>query len=292
MIFLFILLVAAWPTIQPAAAASEYKRSGSIREILPPIYKRSGAIREILPAESDADKNQPSPAVDEQPDPKEIKPSAALDPDSGPDKTKSSAVVDEKPPPEQTPSPAADDRDLKLALKTLTGNIRKNPGIEGKVVETLYRGDTVSLIDRQGEWLAVRLQDGKTGWAHRSLFSAAAPDTVQTGGADRQLSRIRIAVYSENEERLLISLSGFSTPNVFTVPGNRPAVVCDFPETRCGEGVSFPEAQPKGLIRHVTVRPKGTGTRVVVSLSNTHDYDIEQIFFSAENIYALIFKKG
>lgn len=256
----------------PSTASAEYKRSGNIREILPPEYKRSGLIREILSPESDP--KPESPAASDAEPPLNIKPPV----DGG---AENETVG--------TKAPAALEEDVKLMVKTLAGNIRREPSLEGRVIAVLYRGDIVSLVDRQGEWSAVRLHDGRTGWAHRSLFRTPEPDVLQTADTEWLLKSIRIVLYSKNEERLFIELNGFSPPEVLTIPGDLPTVVCDFPKTRSIEGLPVPVAWNGGLIRQVSVRANGSTTRVVVSLSKTHEYDIQQIFYSADNVYSLIF---
>ena len=63
----------------------------------------------------------------------------------------------------------------KLTVMAKMGNVREGPSVKEKVVFTVVRGNTVQVTDRKGNWCAVLLDDGRSGWAHRSLFYAPRP---------------------------------------------------------------------------------------------------------------------
>jgi len=56
-----------------------------------------------------------------------------------------------------------------------SANIRVGPSTTTNVVGSLSRGDTVVLLDSQGDWLRVRFGAGvdKAGWIHRNLLSGS-----------------------------------------------------------------------------------------------------------------------
>jgi len=58
-----------------------------------------------------------------------------------------------------------------------TSNIRKAPGIRGKVVTTVKPDTSVTAIGHKGYWIKVSLQDGRGGWIYYSLLSI--PKTLQ-----------------------------------------------------------------------------------------------------------------
>ncbi len=58
--------------------------------------------------------------------------------------------------------------DLRVAR---TSNIRKAPGIRGKVVTTIESETGVTAIGHKGYWIKVSLQDGRDGWIYYSLLS-------------------------------------------------------------------------------------------------------------------------
>ena len=50
------------------------------------------------------------------------------------------------------------------------GNIRIAPGSSADVMIRLKQGAVVTQLKREGEWLQVRLGDGRVAWAHESIF--------------------------------------------------------------------------------------------------------------------------
>ncbi|MDZ7695624.1 MAG: SH3 domain-containing protein [Deltaproteobacteria bacterium] len=51
------------------------------------------------------------------------------------------------------------------------GNVRDGPSIEAEVKFRIKRGDTLTVLEQHGNWYAIELQDGRSGWAHNTLFS-------------------------------------------------------------------------------------------------------------------------
>ncbi len=66
----------------------------------------------------------------------------------------------------EPPEEAADTATLKVS----TGNVRLKPSLEAGILTRLKQGDTVKVLDTQGDWYHIQLPDGDTGWAHQSLF--------------------------------------------------------------------------------------------------------------------------
>jgi tetratricopeptide (TPR) repeat protein len=55
-------------------------------------------------------------------------------------------------------------------LQVPIGRVREGPSLDSKIKFRLKRGQTVSIIEKKGDWYVVELLDGRTGWAHQSLF--------------------------------------------------------------------------------------------------------------------------
>jgi uncharacterized protein YraI len=49
------------------------------------------------------------------------------------------------------------------ATATASVNVRTGPGIEFRAVDTLYRGERVGIVDRDGSWCAIE-KSGPNGW--------------------------------------------------------------------------------------------------------------------------------
>jgi len=55
-------------------------------------------------------------------------------------------------------------------IKVYIGNLRARPSTKSSIIDKLKRGDKVTILEKKGEWVVVRLQDGRFGWVHQSLF--------------------------------------------------------------------------------------------------------------------------
>ncbi len=272
---------------------------------------------------------------------------------------------------------------FRASLSSLGGNIREYPSRKAAVIRVLKKGDTVTIVDKEGNWYRVKLDDGTIGWAHTSLFSPPSdepkpetepmaeekpktkkeseteakpepekqlkkepsPDAKPTteskphgkpeakpkpvpeekpeskqepmpekklkpgpetipgkkpepvletmSGKEpvREITSIQTIVFSDTEEKVLFTLSGFFPPKASTISGELPQVVCDFIGARPGAGISDNIRAEGKFIQQITVETNDTGTKVSVILSPKHDYNIEQIFYEKEKIYSLIFRK-
>ena len=49
--------------------------------------------------------------------------------------------------------------------------VRTAPSLDSSIIFRLHEEDHVSVLRTRGDWSLVALQDGRTGWAHQSLFS-------------------------------------------------------------------------------------------------------------------------
>jgi uncharacterized protein YgiM (DUF1202 family) len=57
-----------------------------------------------------------------------------------------------------------------LTVSVNVANIRSQPSTSGDVLFKLKRGEVVTELKRDGNWVQVRLTDGNIAWAHHSLF--------------------------------------------------------------------------------------------------------------------------
>ncbi|WP_176961771.1 SH3 domain-containing protein [Mariprofundus sp. NF] len=48
--------------------------------------------------------------------------------------------------------------------------MRKSPNSKSRILQKLNKGNVVTRMQKQGEWVFVRLQDRSTAWAHQSMF--------------------------------------------------------------------------------------------------------------------------
>ncbi len=54
-------------------------------------------------------------------------------------------------------------------------SFRAGPGGQFTETDRLKAGTSVSVLERRGVWVLIRLQDGRTGWAHSAYIKAGDP---------------------------------------------------------------------------------------------------------------------
>ena len=57
-----------------------------------------------------------------------------------------------------------------MIVNVYNARTRKSPSLTSKIIHRLRKGDVVTRMQKQGEWFYVRMKDGKTAWAHHSIF--------------------------------------------------------------------------------------------------------------------------
>ena len=93
---------------------------------------------------------------------------------------------------------------------------------------------------------------------------------------------------------MLLTLSDFVPPSVFTIEGRRPMVVCDFLGVRPGQQIEESNNTDGRIIKTVSVLVHSVEepiTRIIIELFSKHDYDIQQVFYKEENLYVLNIKQ-
>jgi hypothetical protein len=81
-----------------------------------------------------------------------------------------------------TPSPTAPPTATLVPLATptptplpatvaITANLRSNPSLDSRVVQIVEAGETVNLRARQGDWYAVELLGGLSGWMAATVLT-------------------------------------------------------------------------------------------------------------------------
>jgi SH3-like domain-containing protein len=196
-----------------------------------------------------------------------------------------------------TPSPPlkTDGRNNNPALSaTITefgANVRAAPSRKAKIVDYLRRGDTVRILDKTGNWHRVEYEGKKTGWMHKSLFSPPQKEAVTENKKVKEIKSIQTVVYSEMEEKVLFTLSGYFPPKTSTISGDNPKVVCDFAGVQPIAGIPDEITADGKFTRKIKIDANDKGTKIFVILSPDYDYHIEQVFFKEEKVYSLIFRK-
>lgn len=75
------------------------------------------------------------------------------------------------PPSQPLPSPAPPLRTTKILWDTV--NLREGPGLNHKVIGSVKKGTTLPVLEDTGNWLRIRLEDGKEAWVNKAGTSDA-----------------------------------------------------------------------------------------------------------------------
>jgi SH3-like domain-containing protein len=228
------------------------------------------------------------------------KPSPASLPEVSVPTEKTPAPVSEKP--VATKHESVGKAPKEMTVVVVVGNVRKGPSVKEKVLFTVARGDSLQVTDQKGNWYAVRLDDGRSGWAHRTLLhgpsgslSKKAASSPKSGTKKFMINGIRTVVTDPNHAQIIFELNGYHPPEIMVIEGEVPRVVCDFFSARLAPGVKKNLSVKTGVVKRIRVgvhkgsKPK---VRVVLDLNAGQNYAVEQFFFEKENYYALMVNSG
>jgi len=70
----------------------------------------------------------------------------------------------------QVAAQAADDR-LMIPVAAASAPVRLKPADDSLIISTLNQGAEIEVIDEEGDWVHVRLQNGRDGWVPKSAFN-------------------------------------------------------------------------------------------------------------------------
>ncbi len=311
--------------VEPAAAPLKADAS-KIQDVLPDDAPGEGILAKNmnkeapkLPAEADQTKSAPAsppakaepPAVSEKTEVSENELPAVDEKATIAEPSKDSAGSAEK-----ATEPVENREDVKskktgskepkeLTVAVLQGNVRRGPSVKDEILFRIAHGDKVQEIDREGNWYAVRLDDGRSGWAHRSLFKAGSipskaslkvPSETVSASTKRPkkggvIKGIRTVVTDPNHAQIIFELDGYFPPEITVIEGKAPRIVCDFfsaglaPDVRKRFSVTTDVVKQVRVGVHKEPKPK---IRVVLDLNPGQNYAVEQFFFEKESYYALM----
>lgn len=89
-----------------------------------------------------------------------------------------------------------------LYVQPSSANFRESPAIEpDNRLGVLPQGTALKAFEPDGEWYPVQLQDGRTGWMHRSVLGPKAPEARagEKTALASQLPQVRIGIVQDGE---------------------------------------------------------------------------------------------
>lgn len=91
-----------------------------------------------------------------------------------------------------------------LYVQPTSANFRESPAIEpDNRLGVLPRGTALKAFEPDGDWYPVQLEDGRTGWMHRSVLGLNPPAAHLAPAAGRapapRLPQVRIGIVQDGE---------------------------------------------------------------------------------------------
>ncbi len=87
-----------------------------------------------------------------------------------------------------------------LYVQPSSANFRESPAIEpDNRLGVLPRGTEIKAFELEGEWFPVQLQDGRTGWMHRSVLGPVPPPSAGRTSPSSRLPVVRIGVVQDGK---------------------------------------------------------------------------------------------
>jgi tetratricopeptide (TPR) repeat protein len=75
-----------------------------------------------------------------------------------------------------------------LTVSTDLGRVREEPSLDSGILFRVNKGEVINLMEEKGDWRRIALHDGRSGWAHKSLF-AESPQSVPLPSAGAEETR-------------------------------------------------------------------------------------------------------
>ncbi len=208
------------------------------------------------------------------------------------------------------PAPAgAQDWGTILSARSKT-NIRAERSLSAKIRGVLKAGESVKADFLKNDWYAVFPPDEKIrdearalGYVHSPRLTAptALPKGAESAASKNMTSvknqyadtvvvrNITFKKEASGRERVLIEFNRFSAPRIFGIDGANPRVVIDVDNvSSAGRGLARIRADGK-LVRQIrTALDRTTNSmRIVIDVEPNLNYDVDQTYYKAENIYAV-----
>lgn len=79
-----------------------------------------------------------------------------------------------------------------LTVSTELGRVRQEPSLDSVILFRVNKGEVMNLIEEKGDWRRIALHDGRSGWAHESLFAEGAPPAARPSHGSGEVRNILV----------------------------------------------------------------------------------------------------
>ncbi len=204
-------------------------------------------------------------------------------------------LPEKKPIPSIPPQMQKDESEKEMLVVVATAGLRKEPGAQNELFFQLRGAEKTKLLETADNWLMVKLDSGQTGWIHRN-YVAPAQEAESAGKSESAtIKAIGGDVSDEKQETVKILLDRFFPPETFVLEGDNPRIVCDF-----FNAVPHPDIESEMVLKGDCIVKVRMGpyehpekkVRIVLDLVPDNHYEVQQIFYEAENLYCITVGKN
>ncbi|MBC8417452.1 MAG: AMIN domain-containing protein [Desulfobacterales bacterium] len=178
-------------------------------------------------------------------------------------------------------------------VRAYVSNIREAPSMTSGIKFRVERGVSVTVTDKRGGWYAVRLDDGRFGWAYHTLLSDSFVPQRDATLAIKEIKAIRTEAVAGHMGKVVFELNGPDPPRTIFIEEEKPRIVCDFLDAYLGPDIRNTIEVNNGIIEKIRIGrhnwPK-LMVRVVLDLVPKRNYKIEKSLLEKENLFVLEIK--
>ena len=189
-----------------------------------------------------------------------------------------------------TPLSEGEDRGERRFVRVRAINVREGPSTRSRVKFRMVMGEALTVTGKRKGWMAVRLEDGRSGWVYHTLLQDTPVQGMRTAHNGREIRAVRVDLAGGDTIRVVFELNGRFPPRIMVIKGDKPRVVCDFPDTKLaphiGDSVEVNEGILKKIRTGLHTGPESK-VRVVLDLLPGQDYEVNPAPSDKENRYIL-----
>ena len=187
------------------------------------------------------------------------------------------------------------------AIRTQVAEKEKQVDKTIELKSSAPKGDKTPAADSQPEAAATQMLPAKkTALPTNKPIQAATPGPAETTPAalSSDSMGIKAAVLesvvfdssSSRGEMIQFTLTDFHPPKIFGIEEGVPRVVCDFTTTRAGKKLPKTIKANGRWVKAIRIGryQNPDRVRVVIDLAPNNNYDLQQVFFTDENLFVII----
>ena len=173
-------------------------------------------------------------------------------------------------------------------------NIRADRSMKSRITGELKAGEKIRADFLKNDWYAVfnpneknRNEAKALGYVH--TLNLSPPVSPLAGMEAILIKNMTFKKEKEGHEKFLIEFNRFNEPKIFSIDGKKPRIVIDIHNvSSVRSGLSRIDVNGT-LIKQIrtALDRKTNGMRIVIDVEANRNYEVDQTFYKAENIFVV-----